>query len=158
MHIAQKKPRARKDVSEFGPGRAGFFICPSCKAVYSGKRWHHDFPKNASKKTQVRFQLCPACRMAKEGFFEGEVIFKDVPRTRLAEVLQRIKHVGEQAFARDVLDRILSVQESRGTIIVRTSENQLALRIAKITRRILKGKLDVAWSEQEDTARIVWRP
>lgn len=155
----KKTPPPRKEVEEFGAGKPEFVICSVCKAVYYKKSWHHEFPQNLGREDKlIRFLECPACLMARNKMFEGQVILDKVPRDRLKEVLARIEHVGRLAYAKDVLARIIKVKRIGGRIEILTSENQLALLLGKQVQEILRGKLDIRFSEDESVVRVYWRP
>ena len=153
-------PKSRKEEQEHGPGKGGSIMCPKGEAVYFQKSWHHASGeyKHFSAETGVRFELCPADQMKKDGTYEGIVRVEDIPPVVRQEVVNLIKNVGQRAFARDVLDRILDVEYNEGTITVKTSENQLAISMGKQIQRARKrAKIDIQFSKQESVARVrVW--
>lgn len=148
-----KKPR--REAAESGPASAGFGVCPSCKAVHYQKRWRHDFPsKLGSLDKALRFVSCPACKMIQGRLFEGQVLIEGVFVAMAQEVINRIVHVGERAFLRDPLDRIISIRRRGATIEVLTTENQLALHIAREVQQMLRrGKFEVRFSREESVLR-----
>lgn len=152
--------KTRKEEQGFGPGKKEFVVCGDCNAVYYHKSWHHGFAdyKHLNENKQVRFGVCPACSMVKEGKFEGKVVFENVPSEYRGEILNNIKNTGDRAFARDPMDRIIEVKESGNDIEVLTTENQLARIIARQVASAYKNaKTDIKWSKEESVARVLVR-
>lgn len=174
-----KLPRAKKEEQEFGPGKEEYIICPECHCIYFDKNWHHSLEesKKISEEKEVRFQLCPACQMIKDGVFEGMVIVENVPEQFKEDIKTLAKNFGQRAFEQDPMDRIISIEEKtvkRPTterkkggslrkefeglkdIEILTTENQLAVRLAKKIEEIFGGKpkTSISHSEKEDTIRI----
>lgn len=154
------RPRQGRDTQEFGPGKPDYLVCPLCSAVYGDKSWRANFAavRGVREDKRIVFMRCPACEMIREGKFEGEVIMQGVPAKRAEEVLNRIRNVGERAYQRDPMDRIISLSRRGSRIVVTTTENQLALRIGRAIKKLLRGDLDIHWSDDEDIVRIRWKP
>lgn len=153
-------PKSRKEEAEFGKGKEGIIICPKGEAVYFEKSWHHNLEeyKHLSEDKNVRFELCPADIMKRDGKFEGLLTVENIPKNSREEVVNLIKNVGKRAYERDVLDRILDVEYRDGTIEVKTSENQLAMSIGKqIQRAHKKSLINIKLSREESVVRVkVW--
>lgn len=137
-----KKFPARTEFQEFGPGRKPFLLCSECENVYWKKSWHSDFPpKIVPEKRDVRFAVCPACKMAKGRTFEGQIIIRNVPVKVKKDLLNLIKNSDKQARAKDPQDRVLQIRAQGSNVEVQTSENQLAVRLAKkIAQTFIKPK------------------
>lgn len=149
--------QSKKDAGEFGPGKKEFLMCPDCTIWYYEKSWHHtlgDF-RHLTEDKAVAFKRCPACEMIRSGKFEGEVILKTLPEKRL-ELYRLIENAARRAFERDPLDRVIRVTFSKKTGRISTTENQLAVAIAKQIQKAFKGELRIKWSRGEDTVRITW--
>jgi len=157
-------PSPKRVAQEFGPGKHEYFVCGECGAVYFKKSWHHNFRgSNVRGDKHVHFTQCPACAMIAQKKFEGEVLIdtSNISAKMREELVQHIRHVGEQAYARDPMHRIikLQVQGSKSSIVrVTTTENQLALRIGREVEKLLKGKGKkiVEFSREEDVVRVRW--
>lgn len=159
-------PRPKKDEQEFGPGKKGIIMCIDCNAYYYSKSWHHSLEGAIKGQTpeefaehEVKFQTCPACQMKKDKAFEGEVIIKlnDANDSQKSDILNAIHNSDEQAQDRDVMDKVLWIEDKGAEIRVYTSENQLAIRIGKKLDSAFKGgKLDINHSKSEDVARVLW--
>ena len=153
-------PKPRKEEAEFGPGKVNIVSCRDCDAVYFYKSWHHRSGKyrKISEDKPIKFAVCPACQMIRDKMFEGQIILKNAPADKKGEVLKLVKNVGKRAFERDPMDRIISVKEQGEKIEILTTENQLAVSIAKQIKRAFKGetgKLEIIWSHQESVVRII---
>jgi len=152
-------PKSSKEEQEFGKGKIDLVMCPECDSVYYEKSWHHRLEdyKQLSEDKRIKFLLCPACQMIKNKTYEGKVSIASPAQENIEkELLNLIKNVGQRAFKRDPLDRIIKIKKTKGKIEVLTTENQLAVSIAKQIKRAFKGKLDIKWSHQEDVVRIDW--
>ncbi len=159
-------PKPKKEESEFGMGKKDILICKECNAVYYYKSWHHrldDYPFLKETKN-LRFTLCPACRMVKEHRFEGEIRVENVPQKFQTDLKNLIKNFGEKAFEKDPQDRVISINEisttpeGRSNFQILTTENQLAQRLAEKISEVFKGKCSISHSKGESTirARIIF--
>jgi hypothetical protein len=150
-------PKSKKEEAEFGPGKKAIVICPDCNAVYFEKSWRHslDAHKALGEEKGMRFEVCPADRMRRDNMFEGELVVENIPADVREEVINLMRNIGERAFERDVLDRILSLQERGRSVVVRTSENQLAVSMGKQVQRAYKqSRIDNKFSRAESVARV----
>lgn len=173
-----RRPKSRKEEAEFGLGNIDILVCKKCWAVYWYKNWHHrleDYPELKQSK-RLKFVTCPACQMIKDKKYEGEVVVQNVPTKLKKDIKALAKSFGEKAFQEDPLDRIISIKErivrrptnvrKRGAgsrkefrglrdIQILTTENQLAVRLAKKINETFKGKgkLSISHSHQEDVVR-----
>jgi len=156
QNLPSHTPKPKKEEAEFGPGKKDIIICPECGCVYYFKSWHHrleDYPHLKEDKN-VNFSLCPACQMIKEGKFEGEILIENCPKEIEKELIALVKNMGEKAFEKDPQDRVISIKKlKKGKIQVLTTENVLAIKIAKKIKETFKGKLKIVFSKEESTAR-----
>lgn len=149
---------SRKDVAEFRTGKKEFVQCPECKNVYYKKSWHHNLNQKSKVKDQksIRFEVCPACKMAKDGRFEGQMVTENVPKDIHAEAVGLIKNLGDRATEVDPQDRITEIKDGENKIEVFTTENQLAKRIARRIKETYgkKVKQKITYSQEEDVVRV----
>lgn len=158
INLTQPKPRYESE--EFGPGKAGIIICPRCEAIYYGKAWHHNKYTQRELKDmhkKIKSSLCPVCRMEDGKVCEGFIVFENIPKEKREDMLRLIEHAGERAYKTDVLDRILKIEKKGDGVQVYTSENQLAVKIAKQVQRAFKGKLKIEWAHPTGPVRIFWK-
>lgn len=131
----------KNDREEFGPGAKDIQVCKSCQAVYYFKSWHHsDAPLPGIKRHIRQFKLttCPACHMIAQHLYEGEVRIKGVPSQVGRELRRLIRSFGARASSRDCQHRIINVFTRPQNWVVTTTENQLAVRLAKKIRDAFK--------------------
>lgn len=151
--------RSRHAEEEFGPARKEIVICPHGEAVYYKKSWHHFsrfFTKPLKHEKQFRFKSCPVHALLARGQYEGEIVLSGVPPAFRREVVGLVENIGEEAFRRDVLDRILALTAHRDTVRITTSENQTASRIAaKIAERFKKRtRVEIHRGKSGDVVRV----
>ncbi len=148
---------ARSDA--FGKASGKNLVCKTCGIWFMKKHWVHpaaDIKKTPGESAKVIFTECPACRMKHDRAFEGEILMRSFEKTQKKEMLRLIKNVGERAFLRDPLDRILETEDRGDSMRIATSENQLALRIGKKIKSVFKGDLTIHWSKEDEVVRITW--
>lgn len=162
-----KKPKPKKEEQEFGKPLKDLIICSDCGAIYSKKRWIFDplFLKSLKKtkkglniNDELSFSLCPACKMIKNNMFEGEITilgFKEKDRKSIIKVAEN--YAEKRAKERDALDRISKIKNLKNKLIIYTTENKLAMLIAKqIQSAFKKYKIEkeIKFSHKEDVVRI----
>lgn len=151
---------SKKEEQEYGAGKKDFVVCEKCNAVYYYKSWKHGFAdyKHLNENKNIKFEICPACRMIGDKKFEGKIVLENVPKEHKEEVVRNIKNTGERAYKRDPMDRIISVKKSGNNIEVLTTENQLARIIARqVTSAYKNAKSEITWSKDEGVAQVVVR-
>ncbi|AKM84308.1 TPA: hypothetical protein DCZ46_03095 [Candidatus Campbellbacteria bacterium] len=136
----------------------GVAVCPDCKNVLFKKEWHHSdskalgkdfFSKKEFDKKEHHFRQCPACKMIKEGLYEGEITIKNVSVNYKDDVLNTIKAFAERELKKDPQSRIIRIRKDRESFNVTTTENQLAVRIAKhLHKTFKKSNLSISHSKE----------
>lgn len=133
--------------AEFGPGKSGLLMCERCKAVYFKKYWHRNLEALNNKEaeslsvhdTSVKFTLCPACTMMKDGRYEGRVTVVGIPAAHRDELKKLIENFGARAYERDAMHRVIDVKDSGADVIATTTENQLAVKLGKKINETFRG-------------------
>lgn len=154
-----KLPKSRHAAEEFGGGKKGVLICENCGIFYYKKSWHHNadefIAKRENKDLPVGFTFCPACAMIRNKQYEGILLVKNVPANKAGEVIKLIKNYGGRAYEMDPLDRVIEAREESGMIVAKTTENELAIKLAKkIKDAFNKVKIKISFSrEPGDVAR-----
>ena len=164
---APRRQRSKKDEQEFGLAKKEFIICPNCESVFFDKAWHYSLEKDikhlenrGSRFKNLKFKICPACRMEKDKTFEGELVItlSKEKLTEKNEIINVVKNSDKQARAHDPMDRVLWIEYEGNEIRVLTSENQLAVRIGKKLESAFKGgTLEIKHSHEEDVIRVFWK-
>jgi NMD protein affecting ribosome stability and mRNA decay len=127
-----EKPARKRERQEFGRGRPGITLCDMCGAAYFKKRWYHGLEKlhPTNQKLPVSFIVCPACTQIKNKQFEGRIVLKNVPRKLEREVFGFVEAYGRRAWDRDPMDRVIAAKKTEEGMVITTTENQLANKIA----------------------------
>lgn len=157
--------RGREPQNEEYGGKAhkGALACPECHSVYYKKKWYHEedvvvshLLRENGKVVIVKKKLCPACKMIKDHLFEGELFVENVPKQYRKEVVSLVKGFGRHAMDEDPQDRVIEVVEQGDGYRATTTENQLAVRIAKkIQEAFNTVKVKISYSpEPAEVARI----
>lgn len=151
-------PRSRKEEQEFGKPHEGLVLCKNCDGAFFKKSWHHraDLHLSLEEENKATFKLCPACQMEKDKKFEGEIHISDIPKEKWIDFKNTILNSGDLGRKRDPEDRILTLEESfkEGKIHITTSENQLAIEIAKKLESSFGAKTEIITSREESIVRI----
>ncbi|HOI60386.1 MAG TPA: hypothetical protein PKU93_03625 [Candidatus Pacearchaeota archaeon] len=151
-------PKSKKEESEFGKSKKGVLVCKKCNALLWQGSWHHKYEikKNIRKNKHNGFTICPACKMIEDKIYEGEVIIENINPEIKNYVVNTIKNKGEEGFKSDPQDRIISVHNDdyNGKINVLTTENQLALKIARKIKKSFNGTMKVIYSKKESVVRV----
>ena len=100
--------------------------------------------------------------MIKSNKYEGEIRIYKAPSGIKKGIKDLIRNYGKRAFQDDPMDRVISVEDvtlrGQGKFMsIRTTENQLAKRLAKKISEVYRGKfeLSISHSKKEDTARAI---
>ncbi|MFH1611690.1 MAG: hypothetical protein ABH887_00225 [bacterium] len=66
-----------------------------------------------------------------------------------------INNIGERAFKRDPMDRIIKINDNKTEIEILTTENQLAISIGKQIKSAFKGDIEIKLSKEESVVRVI---
>lgn len=150
------RPKGKKESKQFPRGEKEILMCKVCNAVYWKKSWHHNLDEypGLNENKDLSFTICPADQMIQGGKFEGEVVLEKVPENFRAEIINLIENMGKQAYEMDCQDRVISIKpEGESSLMFWTTENQLAIKIAKKIAHTYNGELDIKYSDKEQPAR-----
>ena len=112
--------------------------------------------KNLSEDLPVKFSLCPACNMVKNKQFEGEIAISGFLPEAEENLIHLIKAFGRRAEQRDNQHRVIAIKKNKSGIIVTTTENQLAVKIAKkIKDTFKKVEMKISYSPQPSDVAYV---
>jgi len=149
--------------------KKGMRLCAHCGAVYYEGHWHTAPALSAllqkSGRPSGKGELCIQCRWVVEGapaggrpLFEGELTLDGLENLEeKAEILKTLRNAAARAFRRDPEDRIVSIDDRGGRVVISTSENQLAVALGKAVDAAYKGgKLTITWSYSDLPARVYW--
>ncbi len=149
-------PVERTGKKEFSLGEKGVLFCPTCQSIYYKKFWHHSSPSQG--KVEGKSILCPACRMIKDKEFEGQLAINNFPVNSKEDLAKLIKNFCQRAFERNPMDRLIDIKNDSGNLIITTTENQLAVKLAKKIKEVFnkyKIQMKISYSpEPSDMAYI----
>lgn len=147
-HIEQ--PPAKHEKQEFPKGQAGLILCRICGAAYYKKSWHHSVEnyKNLPEDMRVSFTVCPADQTILDHQFEGEIIIQNVPEKFRGDLMNLIHSFTQRAYQKDPMDRLIEIKNMREGSRVTTTENQLAVKLAKkIKDAFKKASLEIHYAK-----------
>jgi len=149
-------PKSAREAGPLKKERKSLAMCKKCNAFYYKKSWHHSTdtlsPREA-RKLNVEFRLCPACKMISERLYEGKLTIENVPNKFRVELLNLIKSFGKRAEQIDSQHRLIEIGHERGNIVVTTTENQLAAKLAKKIKGVF-NKVDVRFSHSKEPYEV----
>lgn len=153
-----EKPTGRREKQEFPKGGRGVLLCDTCAAAYFKKRWYHGLEKINAKNqnTPVSFGLCPACAQIANNQFEGKITLKNVPQKYERELTSFVSAYGRRAWDRDPMDRVIGIKKIKDVFEITTTENQLALKLARKLKQVFKKIVkDISFSPTPSDAVYV---
>jgi NMD protein affecting ribosome stability and mRNA decay len=102
--------------------------------------------------------VCPACQKIRHGYFEGEVTLASGSflTEHKEEILNLIHNEEDRAKGINPLERILSITEEKGKILVQTTNEKLTQRIGRLLEKAYQGKTEYHWSEDTKLLRVTW--
>lgn len=150
-----KQPPRLKDESRIWNPKHGPAFCVKCRNYYDKRSWKYPTRKTwreleKDEQRKVKFVVCPACRTIREHLFEGEIEIKDIPQAFMVDLLRLIYRFAETAEAHSPEHRLIAISGNAKKLTVRTTENQLAAKLAKKIAESFKkhASANVAFSRE----------
>lgn len=133
-------------------------ICPSCNLLYHDKRWIKN-DELANMVSMIAYQYkCPACRKIEDRYVMGVVnISGNFYNTHKEDIINLIKNTEKKEILRNPLDRIMSLKNVKGMMVVETTSENLAIAIGKALKRAYKGNLEIKFSSDNKFVRVNWQ-
>lgn len=149
------EPRTEKH--EIPKGKLGLVFCRECNCVYYKKSWHHNLRhlKKLRENLPVQFSICPACKIIKNKQFEGQIEIINIPPKISEDLIHLIKSFCRRAYERDPMDRLIEIKNIKGGLEVNTTENQLAVKLAKKIKQTFK-KVDMKISYSPSPSDVTY--
>jgi len=141
------------------PYRAGMKLrqktfCPQCGVSYRNGRW--TWPLKEAR--GLMRQLCPACRRINDDYPAGEIVFSGgFLNDHKAEILATINHIAEAERSEHPLNRIMSIDEVDGSLVVSTTDVHLPHRIAHAVRNAWGGTMKTHYDLEGCFTRVQWQ-
>ncbi|HXJ36967.1 MAG TPA: NMD3-related protein [Candidatus Eisenbacteria bacterium] len=131
--------------------------CERCGAVFTRRVWRRGSVGSALL-DRVRWVVCPACRLAREGQYFGRVLIRGpMSPTQEALVRARIHNVAARAMRTQPERRVVSVERDRDGLEVLTTSQKLAHRIVRELQKLRGGRATYAWSD-DNSLFATWAP
>jgi hypothetical protein len=135
-------------------------VCERCGAAYQKRRWTLAGTPQAEgvKLAAPAKTICPACRMAIEGQFAGEVrLSGPFLATHHADIETLLHREAERAAEDNPMARILALTlEAPDRLIVRTSTEHLAKRLGDALHGAYHGTVHYEFSHENKFAHVTW--
>ena len=134
---------------EIPRGYKGLVLCKNCNAAYFKKSWHHNLRNYQDERRdhQIKFLLCPACKMIENKQFEGEITICNAPVNIQESLINLVETFCHRAYRKDSQHRLIGVKKVKNDIIIITTENQLAKQLArKIQSTFKTAKMKISYS------------
>lgn len=155
-----KLPRRRRENKkiDFNQDHKGAIECPRCHNVHFKKHWYVSRSKLADvlelgEAANLDKALCPACTMIKERTFEGEVFLEEFPAHFLHELLSLVRNFGLKATEMDPQSRVIEIRKIHNGYYVTTTENQLAVKLAKKVKDSFNS-VEIDFSYSSEPAKV----
>jgi hypothetical protein len=141
--------------------RKGHQVCDQCGALYARRRWTRGDPATLRLLETLGTPIhttCPACRMAAEGQFGGEIRVSGqyVPAHRSA-IERLLRNEAARAAEDNPLARILSLDRTAADrLTVRTTTEHLAKRLGEALHKAFHGRVHYGFSHENKFAHVLW--
>ncbi len=138
----------------------GVLVCKMCHAVHFRKAWRHDdeFFRRWREFARVRVEetVCPACKLVRFHQYNGKIVFSDLPKYVIPELTNLIIAYGKRAWRNNPEDRVVEIVPGDHALTVTTTEDQLAVRIAKKVRDAFKRfTIDIHYAKDRADETLV---
>lgn len=128
--------------------------CRRCGAVYHHGRWQW-----GERAADTHEDLCPACHRINEGLPAGIVTLHGaISPQHKDEIIGLVRNQEAAEKGEHPLNRIISVVEKDGGLVISTTDIHLPRRIGEALTRAFHGTLDMHFDEAGYFVRVDWRP
>ncbi len=128
-------------------------VCPQCGVAYHEGRWQ--WPRVRFE--NPREELCPACRRANDDYPAGIVRLEGAfVRAHKDEILNLARNEEALEKGEHPLNRIMTVEDENGTLVVKTTDIHLPRRIGEAIRRAYEGELSFRYEDEACFLRVMW--
>ncbi len=136
------------------PALSNYGVCGECGAVYFNKSWHHinSLIKHKIARPKLLWQVhCPACKMAEDNSYEGEIVLENVPKHLQSELYHMITAYSRRAYEEDCQHRIIKINKADSrTWKITLTQKQLTERLARKIHDVFdKADLKITYNNVE---------
>jgi hypothetical protein len=129
-------------------------VCQECGVVFQDRifEWMKHPPQDAEAIT------CPACKRIQEDYEGGIVRLEgSFLQSHWADIRNLIENTADRETKERPLERILEWRnEDDGTVVIRTTYEHIARRIAEAVHKAYKGDLEMQYPGEEKYVRARW--
>lgn len=133
-------------------------VCDICSSVYTARTWRHR-PIPEKLLSAASWTVCPACKQLKSGKYFGRVLIRECDALpNLPAIRARIANVERRAEFTQPERRIVASVFYGSTLVVLTTSQKLAHRIARELQKAFGGRARYTWSDKDAALTAVWQP
>jgi hypothetical protein len=125
-------------------------VCRTCGVTSYGGKWSWHGPPLAD----VYECTCPACQRIHDGYPAGRVELHGVGTAERKEIESLIRNVEATEKAEHPLERLMSMREEDGMLLVTTTGVHLGRAIAGALGRRFHGRVSIEYPGGEDFIRV----
>ncbi|MBU9618527.1 BCAM0308 family protein [Burkholderia multivorans] len=130
----------------------GDHVCEGCGAVCDAGRW--TWSATALDGRQLE---CPACKRMRENVPAGELVLHgEYLRAHRSTILKLLEHQAGLETSEHALERIMDIEKSAESLIVRTTGVHMVRRLGEALLRAHHGDLAINYRDGEDVLRAHW--
>ena len=132
-------------------------MCTDCGAIYHNGHWQWKVTPAITNGT-AKITHCTACRRIRDDLPAGYVtISGEFAQQHRDEVKNLIRHVEAHKKWEHSMQRIMSIQEEAGKLLIMTTDIHLARAIGDALEYAYKGELDFLYNKAEYLLQVQWR-
>lgn len=141
-------------------------VCTGCGVVYHKGRWQWPAaPATATAPgiaqppaSMAHTTLCPACRRAHDRVPGGYLTLRGPFLTKHRnEIVQLVRNIGEREKLQHPLRRIMALEPQDDSILVTTTQMEMARSIGDAIHHAYQGELDYHYAEEASILRVRWQ-
>jgi hypothetical protein len=134
----------------------GSAVCPQCGAVYQAGNWTWKRPESTVIH-DAKTVACPACRRIDDNMPAGTVTLSgSFMLKHRTEIINLIENTEKKEKAEHALERIISLADSAGELIVTTTGIHLANRLGHALEEAFDGDAHYQYGEDEYRLSVSW--
>ncbi|MBD3616299.1 MAG: ATPase [Gracilimonas sp.] len=126
-------------------------LCPSCGSIFTKGRWTWESIEFVDNE-----KLCPACQRIQDNYPAGYIeVEGSFFQSHKEELLNLIRNLEKKKTEQHPLERIITISESDGKMIITTTGMHLPKMIGDALKSSYEGDLDISY-DAESMARVHW--
>lgn len=134
-----------------GKTQKGNLVCRECGHIFIKKEWINPRTSDTTKITgPLHETICMACKMLLMSQYGGEITIEGVPAKFEEELKNLVNAYGKRAMQIDSQHRVLKFEKQNHSYRVTTSENQLAVRLAKKIKEVFRCVINLYISHSKE--------